>query len=361
MVKVLVIRFRRVGDAVLTSSICTTLKHSIPDCEIHYVLNENIAPLFEHHPDIDKVITFSDKEKHSFFTYLKKIRQIMKEGKYDIIIDSRSTLNTMYFPLFSLKSKYRIGRKKNYTNFIYNYRINNTFDKTKDIIQQLLCLVEPLNKVHKIEKDPVFKLYCTDQEKEVYKQYMKSCGIDFSKPIILCAVSVRLEHKMWPKEKMKELLLNILNKYDVQLIFNYGSDAEKQTAKQIYEELNCDSHIFTNIEAKNLKELVALLRNSDFFFGNEGGARHISQALDIPSFAIYPPNTSLRNWLPNSSDRFRGIELFDIDPYAATDKNLSYIEKFDMINVEQVWTKLEEMLNTYLPQKTAEENVENKN
>ena len=35
--KVLVIRFRRVGDATLSSVICTSLRKSFPEAEIHYV------------------------------------------------------------------------------------------------------------------------------------------------------------------------------------------------------------------------------------------------------------------------------------------------------------------------------------
>ena len=76
--KVLVIRFRRIGDAVLSVVICSSIRKSFPEAEIHYVLNDHIAPLFENHPDIDKIITFSDEENNHFFKYLRKVRQLMK-------------------------------------------------------------------------------------------------------------------------------------------------------------------------------------------------------------------------------------------------------------------------------------------
>ena len=71
--KVLVIRFRRIGDAVLSVVICSSIRKSFPEAEIHYVLNDHIAPLFENHPDIDKIITFSDEENNHFFKYLRNI------------------------------------------------------------------------------------------------------------------------------------------------------------------------------------------------------------------------------------------------------------------------------------------------
>ena len=80
--KVLVIRFRRIGDAVVSVVICSTIRKSFPEAEIHYVLNESIAPLFENHPDIDRVITFSNDENSHFLKYVRKVRQLMKTERY---------------------------------------------------------------------------------------------------------------------------------------------------------------------------------------------------------------------------------------------------------------------------------------
>lgn len=358
MPRILIVRFRRVGDAVLTTSICSTLKKSIPNAEIHYVLNENIAPLFEHHPDIDKVISFSDKELKSLFRYLKKIRQIMKEGKYDIIIDARSTINTMLFPLMSLRSKYRIGLKKSYTHFIYNYRVNNQNDPNRtNVVQQLLMLANPLTAEFDINEKPIFSLHCTQEEIEKYKNYMISKGIDIAKPIVVCAVVTRLEHKMWPLEHMKDVIQRILNKYkDAQLIFNYAGEREKTLAYQLYDMLDQDPRIFINVEAKNIRELAAVLANSNFFFGNEGGPRHISQAFSIPSYAIFPPEIGMCKWLPNMADNYRGIDPIDIDPDKTADKTIPYEEKFRLITPNRVWEVLDTMLEKYLPKE--EENKE---
>ena len=63
--RILIIRFRQIGDSILAIALCSTLKKSFPDAEIHFVLNKNIAPLYEGHPDIDKVITFDKNENKS--------------------------------------------------------------------------------------------------------------------------------------------------------------------------------------------------------------------------------------------------------------------------------------------------------
>lgn len=347
-VKILVIRFRRVGDAVLSSVICSTLKQSIPDSEIHYVLNESIAPLFEHHPAIDKLMIFSESEKKPILKYIKKIRSLMKSEKYDIIIDTRSTINTSFFALFSLSSKFRIGRKKKYTKFTYNYRVINDI-KGLDNVQQLLKLVEPLNKDYTILKDPIFKLYNTEEEINSFRKYMIESGINFSKPVMVCAVSGRVDSKVYPLDYMQDVLQRILDNFsDVQVIFNYGGDKEAEYAERLHKRMNLNPRIFRNIEAKSLRELVAMINNSIFFFGNEGGPRHISQALNIPSFAIFSPGIDMNVWLPNRSDRFQGICLENIDSNRSEDPNISHQEKFNLITPDHVWNKLDPMLKKYL-------------
>lgn len=346
--KILVIRFRRVGDATISSVICTSLRKSFPEAQIHYVLNESIAPLFKHHPDIDKLITFNNEDMSSLSSYIKKVYSIVKGQNYDIIIDTRSTLKTMCFSLLSPKTQFRIGRKKFYNPIIHNYRVNNKFDGVRDNTQLTLALLDPLKKAYNIEKIPLFRLYYTAEEYQQYREYMTAKGINFSKPIIVCAVTARLEYKVWDKDKMKTILERIIQKYDAQLIFNFGDDKEKESSKHLQNLMNNDPHVFTNIEANNLRELIVLLANSNFFLGNEGGARHISQALDIPSFAIYPPDIPLDNWLPNKSERFQGIELKDIVPDISIYKTLSYNEKFALIDVESVWNIADTMLEKYL-------------
>lgn len=346
--KIIVLRFRRVGDAVLSSALCSSLRKTFPHAEIHYVLNAEIAPLFENHPDIDRVISFEKEEMKDWKVYLRKVCQIMRMGKYDLIVDTRATVKTLWFSLFCLSSPFRIGRKKPYNHFIHNYRPGTQIDD--DEVGRTLCLLSPLEKEFKVQYVRDFSVYVTLDEKIFFRRLMQEKGIDFSKPVIVCAVTARLTYKVWKMEYMKRLLQRIIDNYDVQLIFNYGGKEEENAAIRLQEEMGNAPCTFTNVKAGSLRELTAMLANSDFFFGNEGGPRHISQALDIPSFAIFPPGISKKKWLPNACNRFQGIEPEDVSDKARNEK-LSYQEKFEFISVDEVWNRLQPMLNQFLIKK----------
>ena len=344
--KIIVLRFRRVGDAVLTTAVCSSLRKTFPDANIDYVLNAEIAPLFENHPDIDRIISFTKEEMSHWNTYLKKVRQIMKSGKYDLIVDTRATVKTLWFSLFSLQTPYRLGWKKAYNRFLHNYRTPEP--ECGDMVSHLLSLLHPLEKFINVSRNPGFTVYVTSEEQATFRGKMENAGVDFTKPVITCAVATRIPDKVWDGEKMRRILERIIERYDVQLIFNFSGKEEETLAVQLHNRMNNHPRVFTNVKAGNLRELASMISLSDFFFGNEGGPRHISQALGIPSFAVYPPSVSKAIWLPGTDERFQGIEPADISEEKAKDPNLSFASKFELLTVDNVWKRLNPMLAEYV-------------
>ena len=269
----------------------------------------------------------------------------MHQNKYDIIIDMRSTIRTLFFSLFSLRTPFRIGRIKGYTRFLLNYR-TDTYrkDLTTDMVQRNLLLAAPLEKIRPIQYTKEFKLYLTDREKEDFRYYMEKEGIDFAHPVLLIGVTTKLIHKKWNTEFMIATLKRILEEHkDIQMIFNYAPGYEEEDARNIYKELGCPERIKIDIQASSLRQLAALCANCSFYFGNEGGARHIAQALGVPSFAIYSPSASKSMWLPANSVLAEGISPDDIlsPEQQAT---LTYEERFALITPEKVYGQLTSIL-----------------
>lgn len=268
---ILIIRFRQMGDAVLSMVVCNTLHENFPHAKIDMVLNERIAPLFEHHPAINQLITFSEVERHHIFRYLRKVYKVVHEKHYDVIIDMRTTINTLPFALFSLSTHYRIGIRKNYTWFAHNYRIKRD-DPSYDILQKNLVLLHPLEGIKKLNYTRDFVLSVSDEEKQQYKEYLIKQGIDFSRPILLAGVTTKLPYKNWNENKMIEVLQRLIENYpDMQIIFNYAPGEEERSARRIYEKLGKPKNIYIDIEAQNLRELAAINSLISFYFGNEGG------------------------------------------------------------------------------------------
>ena len=87
-----------------------------------------------------------------------------------------------------------------------------------------------------------------------------------------------------------------------------------------------------------------MLEIADFFFGNEGGPRHIAQACHLPGLAIYPPWVELPRWLPSNDPRYQSVSPFDMFPGQVIEGRTEK-ELFDLLSVEYVWERLQLMMD----------------
>lgn len=271
----------------------------------------------------------------------------MHETKYDVIIDTRSTVKTLAFALFSLRTPYRIGSIKKYNRLLHNFRMDNRRDAHLSMITQNLLFLKPLESIAKVQYVSDFKFYISDTEKMFFRAYMEKNGIDFSRPVILTTVTARIPWKIWDKDRMESVLRKIIDTYDAQLIFNFSGAVESNFAMEIFKDMNHDPHIFTSIQANSLRELSALLANCNFFFGNEGGPRHVAQAMGIPACAIFPPGIPKAQWLPQEGLHNQGISPEDFYTEAYM-KDMDYSARFNLLDTEKVWTKVDSFLSAHL-------------
>ena len=339
--KILVVRFKQIGDAILSSVICNTLKRTFPEAEIDYVVYEYISPLFENHKYIDNVISITKEEQKNPFKYLAKVWKVTRK-KYDIVIDIMSTPKSEVFTLFSLGSRYRIGRRKPKRGYTYNYKIDEPRD-AKDKVDKFLKMLKPLEQEYKVMYDNNYIITLTFEEKSQMRKRMLDAGIDFNRPVYICAANSRRESKIYNIEKMKKIVERVRDELKGQIIFFYSPD-EKDFIMKFYEKFENKRDLFVNINTKSIRELAMVIANCNFFFGNEGGPRHLAQSLDIPSFAIFSPSASKKEWLSNANERHQGVEPNDV----RNCEGLDYKGQYNLIDPDYVFDKIEEMSKKFI-------------
>lgn len=349
MKKILIVRFKQIGDSVLATPICESLRKTYPDARIDYVVYDHIAPLFEDHPAIDNIISITKEERKNPLKYLAKVWKVTRV-KYDIIIDIMSTPKSELFTLFGRSAEYRIGRWKPKRGYTYTHSVKEP-KVSRDKVDKFLHMLKPLEEAGiDIKYDTTYRVVLTNEEKNKLKDRMIKAGVDFNKPVFAFAINSRRPEKIWNPENMKRLITIILEKYNAQGIFYY-SPAEREFAKNIHRELGDRKDIFSNIETKSIRELAMLLSNCDMFIGNEGGPRHIAQGLDIPSFAIFSPRAEKKEWLSNANDRHRGIEPDDIIKELNIERPETPKEEYELITPERVLPIIDGMIDNYINKK----------
>ena len=315
--RILVIRYKAIGDVLLTSVICNSLKRSFPNAQVDYLTYEISAGLYKGHPFIDNVLAITKAEQKNPLKYFFKAKKVVAK-KYDIIIDAASTHKSQLISLLARKTAVRIGRKNKHKNRVFTNLVDESSEGGKDKTLQRLLMLNPLKEMgYDIVDDDQMTLTIETHLKEQIRQAMLESGVDFNRPIFAFSVTSKRGYKKWDESYMVELATHCLKEYGAQLILFSGSSDESEDIQQFQKKMNNHVDIHSGIQTKSIVDLAAVLSHCDFFVGNEGGARHISQALKISSLAIFSPSAAKAVWLPNESDDYQGIECQDVIEIAA--------------------------------------------
>ncbi len=305
--KVLIVRLKQIGDSILALPVCNTLRKSAPNVEIHFMVYEHIAPLFEDHRSIDKVVVMSPEHRNSktaFFCLLKTIR----EQHYDAVLDIINTPTSLLITCFS-GAKIQAGfLNKKLRTRLYRNKVHNLGDGAgRRKVPVLEALNIPLKYDYSIDID------LNDNEIMRMKAALNAAGISADKPLIAMMVYSRRDYKIWPADYFVKLSDHLVRKYGAQLYFVYGP-GEEDAVKKIAARVQQNRNVFTQPQAPSTRDLACLLRCVDFFIGNDGGPRHIAQAVGTSTFSIFSPLFSKTGWIPNYPDPYhQAIDITDVE------------------------------------------------
>ena len=158
-------------------------------------------------------------------------------------------------------------------------------------------------------------------------------------------VSAKLDEKRWPLKYMAFITQRLIaRRPEAQIVFNYAPGKEAADAAEVYDLCGHDAHIFLGVEAKSQRELSVLATFVTFYFGNEGGARHIMHAHGKPLFVVVSPGRDPRTWIPCDNVPASWASLDELMP-PEEQLGLPYDELYSRITPQFVWGKVERFLD----------------
>ena len=257
--KVLIIRCGAIGDVLHTSEVFRSMKRAKSDIEIHYLTTAVPAKMLSADKDIDKIIT-TDKVD---YRHVFELAKVLKKENYDVIFNLQPSLKLRLLTFLT-------GAKH-----VYNYdknpdihAVRNFFDTAGGNIKGLefkndLSLNIPENVIddvrNKLPSDKKFIVVTTQ------------------------AGPVR-EGKKWRVEKFKDLILKILNKYDVNIILSGTKD--ELASLSVFENIHPNVYIYAG--CFDILESAAMFSMAEYVIGADTGPLHIASATHHPvCIALY--------------------------------------------------------------------------
>lgn len=348
--KILVIRLKQIGDALLALPVCNSLRKAYPDAEIHYLVYQHITPLLENQPAIDKLQVITPQERKNKLLYAKKIIALRKQ-QYDIVLDLIN-VPISAITTFVSGAPLTVGfDKKKARKHLYKRTVKRTVKHTNQDRNSSSVKLDILKGLDEdITLDTQWEIPVEKTERGLVREIMQSYGVDFTKPIAFIAATSRRTDKLWPQEYLIQSINHIQQQHNCQIVFNWVPGAEGDYVEALTKKLESQKGVFSNIDL-TLKQLPIAISQCDFFFGNDGGPHHMAVGTGVHSLVIYPPFHSKRTWLPHNKPQHQGIDLMDSTNISMQEFNdnrkqikIEHAAYYQKITPELVLEKLDSML-----------------
>jgi heptosyltransferase-3 len=307
----LILRFRCIGDVILATTLCETLKKNFPSCQVDIVVYPFTAEVLKNNPYIDNVIVIAPEWKDVIKKTLPSLR-FARQQHYDYCIDLKNDTKSYLFAKLSGAKKLITHETKRSKKRSYDILVKEDPDfliesKAPRAVRSHLHLITALKKEFAYTTD--YKIYLSKNEIEETRAFLIKQGIDFSRPLFFCAPISGDAYKQWPLNYFTEVFKHCIEKYDAQLIACPAPN-EFETTLSLKETL-IKPESYQVFSGLTLRDVPRLAKLSQLYIGNDGGSCHMAISVGTPSLAIFSPCVPPWDWSMLNNPRHVAVTLQD--------------------------------------------------
>lgn len=284
--KILVTKFRHIGDVLLSSPVFASLKAIFPDSQLHVSVNDFCIQVVAENPFVDKVIPYrrGDRKTQSLLQRIGSEVGFYWQfaGQYDLVINLTEGDRGCIISCLSGASK-RMGYVKKANLMTRVSRFDTSFDSQAEFhtVQKDLQFIEALDPSKVIRK---VSLPWTVNHQQRIDRLLIDKGIHDG--FVLVHPVSRWMFKCWGVQKMAAALDYIRQSSGRQVLLTTSPDPmEARMAKEIVD--ICQFEPCSLGEATSLQEYSYLSSRASLFFGVDTAPMHIAAANDTPVVALF--------------------------------------------------------------------------
>jgi len=320
-VKFLIVRTDRLGDVLLTTPVASALRAQFPDARIAWLVRPYTAPLLEHNPDVNQILTDRDQP-------LSALIEQLRQEKFDAAIVTYPRWRVTW-ALWRAGVPVRIGPASKPYSLLFNRRLwQHRSAGARHEADYNLELLKPLGISFKRYST---RLILTAEEKAAGRKTLEGMRISFTRPVVVLHPGSGGSSGRWPLTHFMELGDRLQEAgCDVVVTGGPGED---------YQYIMIDNMrripSFVAAGSVSIRELGSIFASANLVVSNSTGPLHMAVALGIPTMSIYSavPTCHPKRWGPYPSI-VEGGSLHQVA--MAPDNGLAQAD-MAAVSVEKVW------------------------
>jgi ADP-heptose:LPS heptosyltransferase len=280
-VKILAIRFARLGDVLLLLPALRSLKERFPDSKIALVTGHRCAPIAEMCPFIDQVIavdriTMRDGSLGSAIGTMFRLVRDIREQQFDLAIDFHSFRETNLLTWLS-RAPVRIGMKRHrraYWGFCFN-QPPVIEDKSIHVAEMFQKIVASLSSPAGARQPGA----------GTTEPLLRTTGVVPEERKLVLYVDAPVPDRIWPPEgfaAVADFAIEKLNAEVVVVASRGGAElaARVRSASRYPENINVRSGL-------TLPELAAVVASARLLVSNDTGPMHMGPATGVRTLGLF--------------------------------------------------------------------------
>ncbi len=287
--RILVIRYRFIGDTVLMIPFLRNLRRAYPDATIDVLVGPVSGEVLTGCPYIDRLIVFDTTRKHkyentkqekkSFFSYVN----LLKSRNYDKAYVLKRSFSSAALAFFAGIPQ-RIGFNTEGRGIFLTKKVPYVADT-----HEVECFLDVLRHDGIPVNDNYLENWVSQESDRKIDRIFNDLNITDDLKVLIHATSGNV-NKQWPLEYFAEVVKHLSNNSGAR-VFYTGTQKDSQTYDQIRDLINEDlSKEPVNLCGRlSIAESTALINRMDFVVGSDSGTLHIAASLNIPVIGIYGP------------------------------------------------------------------------
>lgn len=288
--RVLLVRLRSIGDAVLATPSLFALKRFLPNATVDMLVEDWVAPLLNDHPHIDNLVVV---ERGGLMTRARVAREL-RAKKYDVVYNLHGG-TTATFLTRATGARHRVGFESYQYAQLHNHRAPSPLllwnqQKTHSVEQQLALL--GWTGVPVTDRPPT-QLGITAGASELVQKLLTEASLTDRK-LALIHPAAAFATKQWAVENFARI---------AEFLFEEGFAPVAIAApdeKALLERLCAEASVKITTFDLALPEVTALAARSQLFVGNDSGIAHIASAVGTPAVVIFG-SSNIAHWRPWNS------------------------------------------------------------
>jgi heptosyltransferase II len=278
---VLVIGPNWIGDAVMSTPALANLRRELPKAKIDLLVPRTVAPLFEEHPDVDRVVIRDDRQPWP--TRLARLLELRQQRYGAAVLLPNSLRAALYAWLAG--SPIRVGYATDGRSWLLTHPVAAVGDEepphqVKAYLRLIGALGLPI-----VEQYP--RLTPTIKAETAAERLWSAHGLRRDEPVLgICPGAAFGPAKRWWPARFAALADRLIAEGGWRVVF-FGSAHESVLVEQVRALMVHDAVSLAGQDT--LDAFVALAARCAVMITNDSGSMHIASAVGTPVVSIFGP------------------------------------------------------------------------